>query len=125
MRYAILSDVHANPTALEKVVSDARSCNAEEFVCLGDTVGYGPLPSEAVSAVRSIAHIVLAGNHDAAVSGSVNASDFIDIAGEAALRHRRALSRKELAWLRSLPATANMAGAAFVHGDLTDPKAFN
>ena len=66
MRYAILSDVHATPTALEKVVADARSYGIEEFICLGDIVGYGPLPSEAVSAVRSIAHIVLAGNHDAA-----------------------------------------------------------
>ena len=125
MRYAIFSDVHANATALENVVADARSFGIEDFICLGDTVGYGPLPSEAVSAVRSIAHIVLAGNHDAAVSGSVNASDFIDIAGEAALRHRRALSRKELAWLRSLPASANIADVAFVHGDLTDPRAFN
>ena len=125
MRYAIFSDVHANPTALEKVVADARRCNAKEFVCLGDTVGYGPLPSEAVSAVRSVAHIVLAGNHDAAVSGSVDASDFIDLAGEAASRHRHALSREELAWLRSLPPSANIADAAFVHGDLTDPMAFN
>ena len=125
MRYAIFSDVHANPTALEKVVADARSCGIEEFVCLGDTVGYGPLPSEAVAAVRSIAHIVLAGNHDAAVSGSFNTSDFIDIAGEAALRHRRTLSRKNLAWLRSLPTSASIADAALVHGDLTDPGAFN
>ena len=125
MRYAIFSDVHANPTALEKVVADARCCGIDEFVCLGDTVGYGPLPSEAVTAVRSIAHIVLAGNHDAAVSGSFNTSDFIDIAGEAALRHRRTLSRKNLAWLKSLPTSANIADAAFVHGDLTDPEAFN
>ena len=125
MRYAIFSDVHANPTALEKVVADARSCGIEEFVCLGDTVGYGPLPSEAVAAVHSIAHIVLAGNHDAAVSGSFNTSDFIDIAGEAALRHRRTLSRKNLAWLRSLPTSASIADAALVHGDLTDPGAFN
>ena len=66
MRYAKFSDVHANPTALENVVEDARRCGIAEFVCLGDTVGYGPLPSETVSSVRSIAHIVLAGNHDAA-----------------------------------------------------------
>lgn len=117
--------MHANPAALEKVVSDARRCGAGAFVCLGDTVGYGPLPSEAVSAVRSIAQIVLAGNHDAAVSGMADASDFIDLAGEAASRHRRALSRDDLAWLRSLPTSANAADAAFAHGDLTDPAAFN
>ena len=77
MRYAIFSDVHANPTALEKVVADARSYGIEEFVCLGDIVGYGPLPSEAVSAVRSIAHIVLAGNHDAVTRISKFASEML------------------------------------------------
>ena len=125
MRYAIFSDVHANPAALEKVVSDARRCGAEAFVCLGDTVGYGPLPAEAISAVRAVAHIVLAGNHDAAVSGVADTSDFIDLAEEAASRHRQALSREDLAWLRSLPASAADNDAAFAHGDLTDPKAFN
>ena len=125
MRYAIFSDVHANPEALEKVVEDARRCGAERFVCLGDTVGYGPQPSEAVSAVRSVAHLVLAGNHDAAVAGTIDASEFIDIASEAVSRHRSALSKEDLAWLRSLPPSAAADGAAFAHGDLTDPKAFN
>ena len=125
MRYAVFSDVHANPAALGKVVSDARRCGAEKFVCLGDTVGYGPLPSEAVAAVRSVADLVLCGNHDAAVAGTLDAADFIDLAGEAVTRHKSALSAEDIAWLKSLPPSAEAAGAAFAHGDLTDPGVFN
>lgn len=48
MKYAVMSDVHANPDALAKAVDDARTCGAETFVCLGDIVGYGPSPDEAI-----------------------------------------------------------------------------
>ena len=46
MKYAIISDVHANPAALEKVLADAEQCGVEQVVCAGDMVGYGPYPSE-------------------------------------------------------------------------------
>ena len=52
MKYAIISDVHANVTALECVLADARANGAEKIVCLGDVVGYGPLPAETVALVR-------------------------------------------------------------------------
>ena len=49
MRYAILSDIHANPKALKKVLRDARVEKADKIVCLGDVVGYGPDPVKAVA----------------------------------------------------------------------------
>ena len=42
MRYAIISDVHANAAALRAVLVDAQDLNAEKVICLGDVVGYGP-----------------------------------------------------------------------------------
>ena len=42
MKYAIISDVHANPAALEKVLADAKLCGADKVVCAGDVVWYGP-----------------------------------------------------------------------------------
>jgi predicted phosphodiesterase len=125
MRYAIISDVHANLEALERVLADARSCGAERIVCLGDVVGYGPRPAETLARVRSACAAVVAGNHDDAVSGRMDASDFIDLAGDAVSRHRAALSTDACAWLRSLPYTVRVDGALAVHGDATDPKSFN
>ncbi len=42
MKYAIISDVHANPAALERVLADAKLCGADKVVCAGDVVGMAP-----------------------------------------------------------------------------------
>ena len=73
MKYAVISDVHANLQALETVLKDAEAQGAEKVVCLGDVVGYGPLPAETLRRVRSAAETVIAGNHDDAVSGRISA----------------------------------------------------
>lgn len=125
MKYAIVSDLHANLDALDRVLADAVQCGADQIVCLGDVVGYGPLPAETLKRIRASASLVLAGNHDDAVSGRIDAKDFIDLAGDAVSRHREALSRDDLAWLKSLPHTAEIEGAVLAHGDLTAPAEFN
>ena len=125
MTYAIISDIHANREALERVLDDAAREGAEKVICLGDVVGYGPLPAETLDLVRRTATIVLAGNHDDAVSGRLNPEDFIDLASDAVKRHREALSAEDLAWLRERPYTASLGPLAFAHGDIADPPAFN
>lgn len=124
MKYAIISDVHANAATLQSVLKDAAAMGAERVACLGDVVGYGPQPREAITLVRRFASMVVAGNHDDAVSGRIAADDFIDLAGEAVIRHREALRAEQLDWLRSLPHTARLEGAIAAHGDFTAPKDF-
>lgn len=124
MKYAVISDVHANASALRLALDDAASQGAERVVCLGDIVGYGPLPAEAVAMVRNSAAVVVAGNHDDAVSGRLSADDFVDLAGDAVQRHRDGLVKKDLEWLRGLPYTCTFDGAAAAHGDFTDPPGF-
>lgn len=125
MKYAIFSDVHANLDALRLVFADADEQGAERFVCLGDIVGYGPQPSEALTLVRSRAAAVVAGNHDDAVSGRGDESLFIDFAADAVKRHREALSFEQTDWLKSLPYTCELPGDALcAHGDAVDPRKF-
>lgn len=124
MRYAIISDVHANDEALRRVLADARQNGANRVVCLGDVVGYGPLPREALARVRKAASLVLAGNHDDAVSGRGSATAFNGLAADAVTRHREALSADDLAWLKSLPYVGELDGAIAAHGDFVDPPAF-
>lgn len=124
MKYAVLSDVHANEDALRRVLADASVLSVDRIVVLGDVLGYGPRPQEALNLVRRTAALVLAGNHDDAVSGRLSAEDFIDLAEEAVLRHRAALDAPSLEWLKALPYTAEFAGARAAHGDFTDPRRF-
>ena len=124
MKYAIVSDLHANESAFRAVIDDARSRGAGKFVCLGDVVGYGPLPAETLRLARETCDLVIAGNHDDAISGRGDASAFIDLAADAVQRHREALTSDDLAWLRSLPYTGTVDGAVLAHGDLYDPPKF-
>jgi predicted phosphodiesterase len=124
MRYAVISDVHANLEALRQVLDDAAACGAESVVCLGDVVGYGPLPVETVVRVREACALVLAGNHDDAVSGRGDASAFNGLAADAVTRHREALSAADLDWLKALPYVGELDGAILAHGDFVDPEKF-
>ena len=124
MKYAIISDVHANLAALQNVLADAKAQGVEKIVCLGDVVGYGPLPAETVALARKECFIVLAGNHDDAVSGRGDASTFIDLAKEAVERHCAALSEADVEWLKSLPYSCTIDKAVAAHGDVFDPPKF-
>jgi len=74
MRALIISDIHANLTALEAVLLDGGKFDA--VWCLGDLVGYGPDPNECVERIRSLPGLVcLQGNHDAALSNYYKALD--------------------------------------------------
>jgi predicted phosphodiesterase len=62
---AIISDIHGNFEALQKVLADIKSQGIEEIYCLGDIIGYGPNPCECIDAV-SDTQLCLLGNHDQA-----------------------------------------------------------
>ena len=69
MRYALLSDIHANLPALQAVLADidARS-NIEAIYHLGDLTGYAPWPNEVVDLLRECRIPGIAGNYDSTVA---------------------------------------------------------
>ena len=124
MRYAIISDVHANAAALRAVLVDAQDLNAEKVICLGDVLGYGPDPVPALEEIYSRVHVCLAGNHDDAVCGRRTTEDFNDFAAAAVARQRKSLTAEAMAWLRQLPYTYATSDFACAHGDFSDPESF-
>ena len=46
MRYAVISDIHANLEACEGVLADIERRSVEDIIFVGDAVGYGPNPNE-------------------------------------------------------------------------------
>jgi diadenosine tetraphosphatase ApaH/serine/threonine PP2A family protein phosphatase len=64
---AVISDIHANVSALRAVLADISARKIDRIICLGDTVGYGPDPLECVDLVRDKCAWALMGNHDFAV----------------------------------------------------------
>jgi len=69
MRYALISDVHANLPALEAVLHDISTrANIAATYHLGDLVGYAPWPDEVVAAIREAQIAGVAGNYDSTVA---------------------------------------------------------
>lgn len=120
MRLLVLSDIHANLTALEAAL-EAANGNWDRVVCLGDVVGYGPDPNEVTSRIRDLGATTIRGNHDKAVTDLMGTDDFNPIARAAVLWSRAQLSNENLDWLASLPQGPRESdGVVLVHGAFQD-----
>jgi predicted phosphodiesterase len=127
MRYAIVSDIHANKTAWQAVVADIADLRVDKIICLGDVVGYGPDPVAVMESVYRHVQVTVAGNHDAAVCGKLDmeAAGFSERAKAAVRLHRKMLSPTAMVWLGKLPYLYEADGFACAHGDFSRPERFN
>src|SRR3954463_12794067 len=105
MRFAILSDLHANLEATEAVLADARERNCTDYICLGDVVGYNAKPRECLEIVRKLECPVVKGNHDEQASLQESSRDFNALAEMAINWTRAQLPEADKEWLRALPFT--------------------
>jgi predicted phosphodiesterase len=120
MRLLVLTDIHANLTALEAALSAAEG-NWQRMVCLGDVVGYGPDPNEVTSLIRELGAVTIRGNHDKAVAELMATDDFNPVAKAAVEWTRAQLSNENMAWLAALPQGPMEAeGVVLVHGAFQD-----
>ncbi|GGL64315.1 metallophosphoesterase family protein [Halocalculus aciditolerans] len=124
MRVALLADIHANQPALEAVLADLPP--VEQVVCLGDIVGYNPMPSACVELVRKHADVVVQGNHDRLVETPLRMAG--NQMAHAGLEYAQdALSSEQRAWLRDLPERATVDNnylAVHSHPTRTDAYVF-
>jgi len=121
MRVLVISDIHANYTALMAVLSDAGQ--VDETWCLGDLVGYGPDPNAVVEEVRDIANLTcILGNHDMAAIGKMPLEAFNGDARRSLEYHEKVLSASNMDFMRSLSANVKVCGeATLAHGSPRDP----
>jgi len=121
MRFAVVSDIHANLHALEAVLAGIHDEAVDELWCLGDTVGYGPRPNECADRIRAEAALVLVGNHDLAAIGRLSTADFGPLAAASAAWTAAELTPERAAWLGGLEPSARRDGVELYHGSPRDP----
>ncbi|MBM3145244.1 MAG: metallophosphoesterase family protein [Chloroflexi bacterium] len=121
MRVLLISDIHANLTALEAVLNDVAAYDSVWF--LGDLVGYGPDPNECVERLRALPGLVaLRGNHDAAILNQLSIEAFNVEARLAITWTRNHLSPANLTYLDELPAKVQvMDDVTLAHGSPRQP----
>ena len=68
MRYALISDIHANLPALGAVLADIAATGTDATYHLGDLAGYAPWPNEVVERLTTERIAGVAGNYDSTVA---------------------------------------------------------
>jgi len=120
MRILIISDIHANLTALESVLENAGEFEA--VWCLGDLVGYGPDPNECIETVRRLPGLqCILGNHDAAALDQIDPAVFNPDARQALQWTRNTLTESSLIFLSQLPERKELEQVTLVHGSPRQP----
>ena len=120
MHILVISDIHANLTALEAVLKDAGQVDA--VWCLGDLVGYGPDPNECVQRIRQLPKLVcLIGNHDAAVAGIIDNTSFNSEARAAVTWTQSVINPVNLEYLRGLSPQTVIDSVSLAHGSPRQP----
>ncbi|MBI5205672.1 MAG: metallophosphoesterase family protein, partial [Nitrospirae bacterium] len=124
MHYAVISDVHANLEALEAVLEDTGKRKAKDIIFLGDAVGYGPNPNECIELLKDSCKIMLAGNHDCALTGLADTENFNEYARLAIEWTLSVLTKPNLDILKELPLIKVLRkdNALLVHSTPKEPE---
>jgi diadenosine tetraphosphatase ApaH/serine/threonine PP2A family protein phosphatase len=120
-RVLVISDVHANLTALTAVLADAGK--VDQVWCLGDIAGYGPDPNECIELIRATPKLTcMMGNHDYAAIGDMALETFNSDAKRALLWQREKLNADSKEFLRTLSQNVVVRGnVSLAHGSPRDP----
>lgn len=124
MRYAIVSDIHANLQAWNAVLTDLGSNRIDKVICLGDIIGYGPDPADALASVYAHVDTFVLGNHDAVICGKLSAERFNARARQLISWTAQQLDRKAVQFMGTLPLTLAGDGFRCAHGEFARPAAF-
>lgn len=120
MRSLVISDIHANLTALETVLEDAGE--VEQVWCLGDVVGYGPSPNECIQRVQNLPNVTcIMGNHDSASIGQIDIDTFNPEARVSIEWLQSQLTEESLTFLRGLPEKETIDQVTLAHGSPREP----
>ena len=72
IRYAIISDIHGNLSALTAVIEDIKKQDIDRIICLGDIIGKGSHGHECVKLVREFCDATVRGNNDIRYTNTLN-----------------------------------------------------
>lgn len=102
---AIISDIHANLSALQAVLLDIHKRKISRIFCLGDLVGYGSQPVPVIHLTLARCEIVVKGNHDDAAALGMTPIHFKEKAHQTLKQATSKLSIHERKMLNQLPTT--------------------
>jgi predicted phosphodiesterase len=118
---AIVSDIHSNLEAFTRVLEECERLGVDQFLCLGDVIGYGPDPLPVAREASKRFAVSLLGNHEEAlVTGKHR---FNPHAAQAINWTRQQIQPDKTlwAWFAERKPFAVKGRLLMVHGSIYDP----
>ena len=122
MKYAVIGDIHSNLEALNAVLEDAKQQNVDEYVSVGDIVGYNANPRDCLQKLRDMGCLMVKGNHDHYCSTDTVLNGFNPLAANVIKWTREQISDEEKQFLSELPYKRRVANFTLVHSTLDMPE---
>ena len=124
-KIAIMSDIHSNTEALDTVLSKCRELEINDFIVLGDIVGYNADPALCIAKIQQLNVLGrVRGNHDEyAADAETGIEGFNDNAKKAVLWTAEQLTDEDKKYLMEAPYRVNMPqySLTLVHATLDSP----
>ena len=116
MKIAVISDIHGNFDAFERVLDDMAGCQVDAVVNLGDAIGYGPEPERVINTIRARGIPSISGNHEMAIKDTDHLNWFNPAARKSLLMTIDMLSQESRDFIADLNTHLTEHQCRFVHG---------
>ena len=124
MKYGVIADIHSNLQALTAVLQRSRELGVDQYICLGDVVGYNANPCECLEILQGLeTKAFIKGNHDEYAASDSALTGFNPQAARVVEWTRNHLSVGQKKWLAALPYQCNLdLKVMLVHATLDMPS---
>jgi predicted phosphodiesterase len=124
LKYAIISDVHANLEAIEVCFNELDKIKPDRIICLGDLVDYCAEPNEITRLIKNRCDVVLLGNHDEAQYRHEMIKTYTENAAISSVHTRGVLKPEYIEYFKTLKYRHSENGLLFVHASPHEPGSF-
>ena len=124
MKFALISDIHANYEALKAVLADMESQKVDKIHCLGDVIGYGTDPVACINEINKVCDIKIMGNHEYAALGLSSTENYHQAARIASEWTKNQLSDFELSIIADFEMSRSDSDFHFVHANPREPESW-
>ncbi len=120
MKIAVFSDVHSCYSKMAAVFEDMEKYQIDQFICLGDIIGYGDQPEKTIKLLMEKNVVSVRGNHELAMFDRQYLECFPKAIKQPLLDNIVMLSTKSVRYLENTPACLKLENCHFVHGTPPD-----
>ncbi len=130
MKIAVLSDIHGNHIALQKVLTEINQTDIKKIFIAGDFIGYYFWPREVLSMIQGLDVFAIKGNHEEMFFSIINQkaclADISKKYGSGMEEALNNLDKNQIRWLKDLPVSNNCVidgkKISIFHGSPWDPN---